>query len=134
MLHFSWKKVFYHAKGKPKEILQIIRMLTFKDLPLNKRDRIYKYSHINFSGTSFLVHPEVMLCNESYHSQRDLAIYISLASLRPYADYLAHNVLTLDLLHAPGEPVEYIKDPRLLSIEDGKIHFLYEEVTNQTKH
>ena len=134
MLHFSWRRVFFHAKGSPKEIIQIIRMLTFKEIPLNKRDRIYKYADVNFSGTSFLVHPELLLHNQFKHSSRNIAIYISLASLRSYADYLAHNVLTLDLLHAPSGVAEYLTDPRLLRIEDDKIHFLYEEVTNQTKH
>lgn len=134
MLLFSWKKVFYHAQGKPSEIIRIIRMLTYKELPTTKRDKIYKYSSINFSGDNFLAHPEVLLYNAYQHSQRDIGIYIALASLRSSAAYLAHGVLTLDLLHSPVNPVDYLQEPSLLPIEDGKIHFLYEEVDNQTKH
>lgn len=134
MLLFSWKKVFYHAGGKPKEIVQILNMLTYKDLPFSKRDKKYKYMGIDFSGQNFLLHPEVLLYHAYKHTNRDIAIYVSLASLRPTAAYLAHKVLTLDLLHAPEGFASYLDDPSILPIENDRIHFIYEEANNQTQH
>jgi hypothetical protein len=134
MLLFSWKKVFYHAGGKPKEIVQILNMLTYKDIPFSKRDKKYKYMDIDFSGQNFLLHPEVLLYNAYKHTNRDIAIYISLASLRSTAAYLAHKVLTLDLLHAPEGFASYLDDPSILPIENDVIHFIYEEANNQTQH
>lgn len=134
MLLYSWKKIFYSAQGKPREILRIIRMLTYQELPFSKRDKIYKFAETDFRGDSFLVHPDVLLYNAYKHDPRDLAIYIALASLRSSGAYFAQGVQTLDLLHSPVDVKEKLRDPSLLHVEDGKIHFLYEEVDNQTKH
>lgn len=134
MFLFSWQKVFYYAKGKPSEIMRIIRMLVNQEIPRNVRDPIYKYADINFYGDCFLLNADVLIFNAYKHTVKDLAIYIALASLRSPADYLAHNVLTLDLLHSPINPEEYMEDKTLLQVRDGKIYFLYEEADNQTKH
>ena len=129
MILFSWKKVFYHAKGMPSEIVRIFRMLIYRELPLNRKDPIYKYVGIDFKGDSFLAHPDWLLYNAYKHTNRDLAIYISIASLRPSADYLAHGVLTLDKLHCPVDPYEALEDKTLITLKDGKYHFLYEYPT-----
>lgn len=134
MVLFSWKKVFYHSKGKPTEIVRIIRMLTYKMVPRNEFDKIYKYSMLDFSGSSFLVNPEGLFENQYRYSNRDMAIYISLASLRPSAAYLAQGVLSLDLLHSPiGDPRERLENKKLLIVKNNRIYFLYEEKYKQSR-
>ena len=61
MLLYNWNKVFKTCKANPPEIIRVFKMLVDKDLPLNKYDPVYKYSNIDFSGQSFLVHPDVLL-------------------------------------------------------------------------
>lgn len=126
MLLFDWRKIFRLTKGSPVEVVRILRMLTLKEIPKNKFDKIYAYSKVNFTGESFLVHPERLLFNGYKHSYRDIAIYTAIASIRPLADYHAYGKITLDPLYAPEDILQYIDDNSLLSIEDGEIHFLYE--------
>ena len=126
MLLFDWKKIWGVAYGDPVEIVRILRMLTLNQIPKNKYDKIYAYSKLDFSGESFLVHPDRLLFNGYKHSYRDIAIYTALASLRPLADYYAYGKISLNPLHAPEEVLKYSKENSLLSMEDGEIHFLYE--------
>lgn len=126
MLLYDWKKIFTATQGNPTEIVRILKMLVEKKVPKNKYDKIYYYSQLNFSGESFLLHPEPMLYYGYKYTHREMAIYTALASLRPLADYTAYSKITLDLLHAPEDVIDYIYDNRLLEIEDGEIHFLYE--------
>jgi len=101
--------------------------LTYNDVPVNKYDKIYIYSQINFIGDCFLADPESLLYNAYKYKNRDLAYYIALAARRSLSDYFAYGDLTLDLLHLDSNKVSIIEDSMLLSIEDGKVHFLYEE-------
>jgi hypothetical protein len=130
MLLFSWERIHRHSGGLPREIIRIVRMLTYKDIPWGKQDKLYNYSQLNFSGECFLVHPEKLLYNAYKYTAKDISIYIALAALRSLPDYRAYGTLTLDLLHAPTDVIGYLDKPNLLSIKDGRIHFLYEEAQN----
>jgi hypothetical protein len=126
MLLFDWKKIFNATQGDPIEIVRVLRMLVLKQVPTTKYDKIYFYSQLNFSGENFLLHPELLLFHSHKHGYRDIAIYTAMASLRPLADYHAYGTVTLDPLYAPEEVLKYVDENRLLSMKDGKIHFLYE--------
>ena len=135
MLLFSWRKLYKETGGLPTEILRVIRMLTYNQIPNNRKDPIYKYSDIDFSGHCFLAHPELLCYNAYKYSSRDIAIYISLAALRSLPDYIANEKLVLEGVHSPVDPREWLENPSLLPIDEyGNIHFKYEEVQNQTKH
>ena len=108
-------------------------MLVQKQTPRNKFDPIYRYYQKDFTGTSFMLHPDVLLYYAYKYSTRDIAIYFALASLRSLPDYMVSQKLTLDLLHLPVDP-ESITDNRLLRIEGENVHFLYEEVTTENIH
>lgn len=125
-----------HLTGsKPSEIFKVIRMLTYSELPKNRRDPMYKYAEWDLTGSSFIVHPDLLLYNAYKHSAKDIAIYIALAAFRPLADYLMHGKTTLELDLAPADPREILDDPSLLPVDsDGNIHFIYEEANNQTIH
>ena len=139
MLLFNWKKVFNFANAEPYGCYQIIKMMTYKEVPVNKYDPIYKFYGHNFHGDSFLVHPESLIYNAYKYYWREIGVYLSLASARNMADYVATGDTTMNLYKTNlGDIVlESIKDNRLLRLEDEIIlHFLYEEVPdhNMEKH
>lgn len=126
MLLYDWKKIFDAAECNPKEVIRIFRMLTENRIPVNKYDKIYKYYNKDFSGESFLVHPERLLYNGYKYTFREMSVYIALASLRPLADYLATGKITLDPFVVQTEILTHIPDTRLLKYIDEEIHFMYE--------
>lgn len=131
MLLYNWKKIFKVSEGNPYDIMLIFKMMTKGLVPHNKYDKIYRYYTQDFTGQSYLLHPDVLLYNLYKYEYRELAQYLALASIRSYADYLATGDTTLPLRHAPMA-VELFENNRLLSIDDTSIHFLYEEVTETT--
>jgi len=133
MLLFDWKKVFDTAAGSIYNCNMIMEMLIKGSIPKNKYDPIYKFSSKNFSGSSFLVHPEFLLFNSYKYTQRELCIYYALASLRSLPEYLATHKTTLDALHCPV-PLDEINDNRLLIVDEQDITFIYEEVQLETIH
>ena len=133
MLLYNWNKMFETAEGSPFAVFLIFRMMVTSSIPSNKYDRIYKYTNVNFSGESFLAHPDVLLYNAYKYEYSEIAQYLAVASLRPYGDYLATGKTTLDSILCTVAPELYTEN-RLLSIEDNQIHFLYEEVPTENIH
>ena len=131
MLLYDWKKIFTIANGEPSGIFTIFEMLVKNSIPKNKYDPIYKFYEVNFSGESFLVHPDVLLYNSFRHSRRDIAIYLAFASMRSLGEYFASGDITLDLLEMPLDPFQHLESDRLLYMEEDKLHFLYEEVPQE---
>jgi len=133
MLLFNWKKIYDAAGGSSTEAFRIFEMLTKNKIPNNRYDKIYKYRNTDFSGRSFLIHPDVLLFNSFRYSHREIAVYLSMASLRKLPHWIATKDTTLDLLHVPDEDVvlESIYESRLLYIEDRKLHFVYEEAPTE---
>lgn len=136
MLLYDWKKVFTASAASARECLRIIKMLTYKEVPKNKYDKIYYYSQLDFRGDSFLVHPEFLIYNAFRHSYHDVGIYLAIASMRSLAEYRATGDTTVDLLACPENPFDYLQSDRLLWLdENGRVHFKYEEVQNtEVKH
>ena len=133
MLFYNWEKIFETSEGNPQAMYTIVKMMALNEIPKNKYDKIYKYAYKSFVGKSFLLHPDVLLYNSYKHSYRDIGQYLALASLRPYVDYITTGETTLDL-NICEVPVELFNDNSLLRIEDGKVHFLYEEVKQENIH
>ena len=133
MLLYNWKKIFETAEGNSFAVFLIFRMIVTASIPSTKYDRIYKYSNINFAGESFLVHPDVLLYNAYKYEYSEIAQYLALASLRPYADYLATGDKTLDLLLCELDR-ELFKDNSLLHIKRNRLYFKYEEVNKKDIH
>ena len=136
MLLYDWKKIFDTTDNSSQEIVRVFRMLVEGRIPKNKYDKIYKYYNKDFAGTSFLVHPELLLYNGYLYTYKEMAVYLALASLRPLADYLATDKVSLDSFVVPTEILQLMPtNNRLLKVEDGEIHFLYERSpSNQEIH
>src|SRR6056300_1759365 len=103
MLLFNWKKIYDAAGGSSTEAFRIFEMLTKNKIPNNRYDKIYKYRNTDFSRRSFLLHPDVLLFNSFRYSHREIAVYLSMASLRKLPHWIATKDPTLDLLHVPDE-------------------------------
>jgi hypothetical protein len=129
---YDWKKIFEAAEGMPSSCILIIRMMTEGLIPRNKKDPIYKYFKKDYFGSSFLLHPDVLLANRYKYEPWEVAQYLALASLRSVANYFAYRDTTLDLLHVNVDR-ELFNTNRLLHIDGDRLHFLYEEVP-QEKH
>jgi len=130
MFLYDWQKVFEKAEGDPRVIFRIFKMMATNQIPTNKYDKIYNFSHIEFIGESFLVHPDVLLYNAYKHSYSEIAQYLATASLRPLSDYFATGKTRLDFNMLHIEPT-YINENSLLDIEDTEIVLLYEEVPQE---
>lgn len=130
MLLYNWKKIFEEADGDASDVFRIFKMMVTDQLPTNKYDNIYRFSHLNFLGESFLVHPDVLLYNSYKHSHVEVAQYLATASLRSITDYLATGNTVLDIRRLEIEPT-YIYENSLLDIEGDNVVFLYEEAPQE---
>ena len=132
MFLYDWSKIVTVGQGRPVAIFIIFKMLVMKEVPNNKYDKIYKYANLSFKGSSFLVNPEQLVFESYKYSYREIAQYLSLASIRPISEYYATGKTSLDQRLVEFEEELYIEN-RLLDIRDDHIHFKYEEVPDKRK-
>ena len=131
MLLFDWSKIYKESNGNTVEIVRIAKMLTYRSVPKDYYDPIFRYSQKSFSGDSFLLHPKALFEQSHKYTFKEVGDYIASASFRSYANYLVTKKPTLNrvLLPIPMQRIDsFIENNRLLSIEGDEIHFLYEEV------
>lgn len=96
---------------------------------MNRYDPTYRFSLEDWSGDSFLVHPEKILSNRSKFKDSELAEYVALASFRSYANYKVTGKKTLPILMSPVNH-NVINNNRLLTLHGEEIFFCWEEVTH----
>ena len=127
--------IYDASQGSVIEIVRIFRMIVEKQIPKNKHDPIYRYSQKNFSGISFMLHPDVLLYHSFKYKYREIAQYISLCALRSSADFISTQDPSLDVILLPGlDPEKIIENNRLLIIDEDKVYFRYEEVNPKEIH
>jgi len=129
MIKYNWEKIFREAKGDSVSILTIIHLLTYKRIPASRKDKTYKYFGKSFLGDSFLLNPRQLLAERKYYSNKEAAEYIAVASYRNYFNYKQTGKTTLELLHLPVETT-IVNRNRLLRIDNGLVHFLFEDNAN----
>lgn len=129
LILFNWRSIARAAKNDPKRILLALRVLN-GEKPKNTYDPLYFFYMKDLSGNSFLINLKELLENDCFYTAKEIAEYVALASFRNYSTYATTNDATLDLLHSPVSEVT-ITNNRLLSIENGKILFKFEEVTRR---
>ena len=135
MFFYDWPKIYDASQGSVIEIVRIFRMIVEKQIPKNKYDPIYRYSQKNFSGISFMLHPDVLLYHSFKYKYREIAQYISLCALRSSADFISTQDPSLDVILLPGlNPEKIIENNRLLMLDENKVYFRYEEVNPKEIH
>ena len=135
MFLFDWPKIYDASKGNVVEIVRIFRMIVEKQIPKNKYDPIFRYSQKDFSGLSFMLHPDVLLHHSFKYKYREIAQYISLCALRSAADFISTQDPSLEMVLMPGlSPEKIIENNRLLQVEDDRVYFRYEEVNSKEIH
>jgi len=127
-IRFDWKKICRAADNKVGNIYDILTVITNKTKPKSMRDRLYRYSGMDFSGHSYMLYPEKLLAFSHCYTTKEMAEYLALASYRNYSEYIMSGDCTLKLTSSPVSQTK-INSNRLLQIKDGKIRFLFEEVT-----
>jgi hypothetical protein len=130
MLLFSWKKIYRKSGGMSSRIILILKTMLNTTIPKNRWDPTYKYFYEDFSGTSFLINPYDLLQNSFRWTKKEIGDYVGLASFRSLGEYRATGKKTLDLAHSPIG-IDAINKNRLLRVENGEIHFYYEDYTKE---
>ena len=126
MIKYNWKKIFRETNGDSTSILTIVHLLTYKRIPASKKDKTYKYFGKSFVGDSFLLNPRQLLAERKNYSNKEAAEYIAVASYRNYFNYKQTGETTLELIHLPVETT-IVNRNRMLRIENGLVHFLFED-------
>lgn len=131
MLLYDWNKIVKISKGNVNDIIQILRIITYKIQPKNYYDKTFKFYQYRFGGKSFLLNPKELLEVGRACSDREVAEYAGVASFRNYHNYVNSKDTTLDLLECPVSE-DILINNRLLEIKDGRIHFCFEETLRKT--
>lgn len=132
MIKYNWAKILKVTEGDSNSIVLIVHMLTYPRVPTSYRDPTYKYYGQSFEGFSFLINPEKLLTEKSKYTNREAAEYVAVASYRNYLEYNKTGDTRLHLIDFPLFE-EIINNNRLLHMEDGTIHFKFEEALNNEK-
>lgn len=127
MILFNWKTLKRVTGGKSRDIMAIIKMLATDRTPKNRGSLTWKYAKMSFGGESFLYNPLVLVQNYDMFTERQIIIYIMLASMRSLADYAAFGTLTLDTNRIPDNLITEVENNPLLRVHNGKLHFTLEE-------
>ena len=132
MIKYNWEKILKVTEGDSNSIVLIVHMLTYPRVPTSYRDPTYKYYGQSFEGFSFLLNPEKLLTERLKYTNREAAEYVAVASYRNYLEYMKTGDAKLHLIDFPLFE-EIINNNRLLHMEDGTIHFKFEEALNNEK-
>ena len=132
MIKYNWAKILKVTEGDSNSIVLIVHMLTYPRVPASYRDPTYKYYGQSFEGFSFLLNPEKLLTERLKYTNREAAEYVAVASYRNYLEYNKTGDTRLHLIDFPLFE-EIINNNRLLHMEDGTIHFKFEEALNNEK-
>ena len=132
MIKYNWAKILKVTEGDSNSIVLIVHMLTYPRVPSSYRDPTYKYYGQSFEGFSFLLNPEKLLTERLKYTNREAAEYVAVASYRNYLEYNKTGDTRLHLIDFPLFE-EIINNNRLLHMEDGIIHFKFEEALNNEK-
>ena len=129
MIKYNWEKIFREAKGDSVSILTIIHLITYKRIPASRKDKTYKYFGKSFLGDSFLLNPRQLLAERKNYSNKEAAEYVAVASYRNFFNYKQTGETTLELIHLPVKTT-IVNRNRLLRIDNGLVHFLFEDNAN----
>ena len=132
MIKYNWAKILKVTDGDSNSIVLIVHMLTYPRVPSSYRDPTYQYYGQSFEGFSFLLNPEKLLTERLKYTNREAAEYVAVASYRNYLEYNKTGDTRLHLIDFPLFE-EIINNNRLLHMEDGTIHFKFEEALNNEK-
>lgn len=112
---YDWIKIDKLSEGRMSQISIILDMIVNKTRT--------KYSDQDFHGYSFMKNPRTFLAVRKRYHPQELYQYLSLASLRNYADYVIYGKNWLDTRLVQTETIQ---QNRLLKVENNKIYFILE--------
>ena len=134
MIYYNWKKIVKASNGNVGDIITILRIITYKITPKNYYDKTFKFYEKSYWGSSFLIHPELLLTSgRAQYSDREVAEYAGVASYRNYHEFIRNKDARLDLIFCNVDE-DIINQNRLLEIRDGYIVFKFEETLKEKNY
>lgn len=116
MLFFDYEKIFLIAKGNSKLMVDLIRRM-YNEPEATKMLR----------GNSYILNEEVIVFNTYKLTNRQLAEYLGVLSLRNYAEYKFSGDSSLDMqVIPPWVPKVVFENNPLIAIQKSKITFIEE--------
>ena len=102
--------------------------------PFNQEsvDNLFRIKGKKEEGLSVLINPEKLLTERLKYTNREAAEYVAVASYRNYLEYMKTGDTKLHLIDFPLFE-DIINNNRLLHMENGTIHFKFEEAPNNEK-
>ncbi len=130
MIFFDWKKVLQISEGNIKDIIRIMYANTYQITAIKYTRNKMKYKLLthDIKGDSYLLNPKDIFRNEKHATLKQMAEYISLASLRNYLDYKWYKHTTLPLNYTDINRQTIENNPLLEIDEYDNIHFTLEEI------
>jgi len=125
---FDLYKLEQHTNCDPEKLVQVLRLFwNKKTIPKSNREKIKPVTGLR--GTSYLLNPGDLFGDKT----TDIgfkAQYIRLAGRRDYYQYKYYNIRYLDLSYYTDINLAAIKPNPILTVNNSKIYFKYEEVLN----
>lgn len=126
-LFFNIEVLEKETKSDPFYMMAALERWYKKDLiPKNARER-YKPLTKSLSGNSFLLSPDKFFKDKNTDIIYKIQ-YLKLAAKRDYTLYKLYGLKFLDLSFLPDINLKQISTNPLLSIEENKVYFKYEEI------
>lgn len=119
LLRYNWKILYKKTQGDCKQILSVVKALVGLKKPSQKdKKTITEMVKGNLDG--WILQPKMLLMHRG-STDWEKCIYIELASLRSYEDYVQYGIDTIPLFIT-----DYKVDTNcLLEIKEDKIYFKY---------
>lgn len=136
MIFFNWKLVKKKSNKSLKKTIQIIKHITYRDIPWSEKSPDLYFSYTDWSGSSWLLNPEELIRSlygtERKISKQDFYVYIELASRRNYSLYRLGGELGLDIRLTYGYNY-YIQNNPILEVKNDMVRFYFEDKLQQQK-
>ena len=116
MLFFDYEKIFLVSKGNSNIMVNLIRRMY--DEP---------EAHKMLGGSSYILNEKVIVFNTYKLTNRQLAEYLGVLSLRNYAEYQVSGDSSLDMqIIPPWVPKVVFENNPLIAINKSKLTFIEE--------
>lgn len=119
MIRFDWEKVIKKSKGNINSIINIFYWLTYKEVPYNNKEPIYKIFTTDYNGSSFILNPySLFYYKKVKFSKAQMVDYIYLASYRNYINYYMLGETFLPREQSPFELNRVKNNPLFILTHD----------------
>jgi len=130
VIFYDWKKVLRLSNGNIKDIIRIMYANTYQlnSVKFKRNKEKFRLLTQDIKGDSYLLNPKEIFKNDKHATLKQMAEYISLASLRNYLDYKWYKNTTLPFKYTNINRQAIENNPLLEIDNNDNIHFTLEEI------